>query len=191
MSSNPGQTTTLWSEILLRSVAELRESHDQLPDDLNAEAVQDFSRLFEATRRMEALIASAPGAPNSDDHSHDLMNALAAVQGYAEMLQEDLGDRFESLNDTFSRLLTAVRTASSVDTAEPVAVEFRSFQGNPLVFNTAALAREGRRAGATDRTHEINTFLFQGRHIDITVEIRIGDHHIAAAKDGHHLAEKA
>jgi len=74
---------------------------------------------------------------------------------------------------------------------EPVAVEFRSFQSDSLIFNTAAPARKGRRAGASDRTHEINAFLFQGHHVDVTVEIRISDHHVSTPEDGHHFAEKA
>ena len=64
---------------------------------------------------MEGLIDSATGT----DNRHDLMNALSAVQGYAEMLQEDLGDNYESMNDTLSRLLNAVRTGSSQETTQP------------------------------------------------------------------------
>ncbi|MEH6583921.1 MAG: adenylate/guanylate cyclase domain-containing protein [Halioglobus sp.] len=109
MSDLPSQASTLWSDILMLSVAELRNAYDQLIQDLPPEAIEDFSRLFEATRRLEGLIA--PGV--AGDQSHDIMNALAAIRGYGEMLQEDIGEQFEFLNDTFSRLLKAVDTASS------------------------------------------------------------------------------
>jgi class 3 adenylate cyclase len=127
VSGSPSQTTTLWSDILLRSVAELREAYDQLLNELAPEAVEDFSRLFAATARMESLIApSATG-----DNNHDLMNALGAIRGYAEMLQEDLGGQFSSLNDSFSRLLKAVHTAHSGESSWPEAAEQRVIESEP------------------------------------------------------------
>ena len=110
MSDSPGQITTLWSDILLQCVAELRNCYQQLFDDLSPEAIEDFSHLFDASTRLEGLL---PIREENRDDKHDLMNALAAIRGYAEMLQEDLGTEIELLNDTFSRLLDAINTASS------------------------------------------------------------------------------
>jgi len=112
VSGSPSQTTVLWSDILQHSVAELRATYDQILNTLTPESVEDFSRLFSATERMESLLASS----TEGDDTHDLMNALAAIRGYAEMLQEDLGDQFGSLNASFSKLLQAVQAAHSGET---------------------------------------------------------------------------
>ncbi len=116
MSDSPAQITTLWSDILLHCVAELRNCQQQLSEDLSPESTEDFSHLFDATARLEALLANDM---DDGDNRHDLMNALAAIRGYAEMLQEDLGGEIETLNETFSRLLDAINTASSGDSVVP------------------------------------------------------------------------
>jgi adenylate cyclase len=109
VSDSPSQATSSWSDILLRSLVELRNCYQQLHPQLPPDALEDFSHLFEATERLDGLIT----AEMSRDKRHDLMNVLAAIRGYSEMLQEDLGGDFEELNDTFSRLLKAVHTASA------------------------------------------------------------------------------
>jgi class 3 adenylate cyclase len=116
VSDSPAQITTLWSDILLHCVAELRNCHQQHSEDLSPESIEDFSHLFDATARLEALLANDK---EDGDNRHDLMNALAAIRGYAEMLQEDLGGKIETLNETFSRLLDAINTASSGDSVAP------------------------------------------------------------------------
>ena len=58
MSDSPAQITTLWSDILLHCVAELRNCHQQHSEDLSPESMEDFSHLFDATARMEALLAN-------------------------------------------------------------------------------------------------------------------------------------
>ena len=107
MSDSVPQATTLWSNILLRSVVELRNCYEQLKAQLNPQAVEDFTRLFEATERLDGLLAPEEQGEEGGNRRHDLMNALAAIQGYSEMLQEDLGGNFEVLDDTLSRLLKA------------------------------------------------------------------------------------
>jgi adenylate cyclase len=108
--SNPSsQVPTVWSDVLLLAIVELRDIYQQLQQDLEPHAQQDFSRLFDASEKMEKLMARDAG----ENTSHDLMNALTAIRGYTEMLQEDLGGRYEQLNDSFSRLLSAVQSAST------------------------------------------------------------------------------
>ena len=58
------------------------------------------------------------------------MNALAAIRGYAEMLREDIGDAFQELDDTLSRLLKAVHTAHTGAYEEP-RNESRAIQSEP------------------------------------------------------------
>ncbi|MEH6590581.1 MAG: adenylate/guanylate cyclase domain-containing protein [Halioglobus sp.] len=115
MSNQPSQLTTVWSDILLLAVVELRATYEHLHRDLEPQAQQDFTRLFDASRKMENLLAGDVG----ENSSHDLMNALTAIRGYAEMLQEDLGAEHEQLNDSFTRLLTAVQSASTGADAKP------------------------------------------------------------------------
>jgi adenylate cyclase len=115
VSNQSSQLTTVWSDVLLLAVVELRAFYDDLHTDLEPHAQQDFSRLFDASRKMEDLIARDAG----ENTSHDLMNALTAIRGYAEMLQEDLGAAHEPLNDSFSRLLAAVQSASAGSDQNP------------------------------------------------------------------------
>ncbi len=107
MSTSSSQVHTLWSDLLLRSVVELREMFEALQQGLGPQTVDDFARLFESASRLETLLADDPGSIDR----HELLNILAAIRGYAEMLQEDMGELHPGLNDTLSRLLKAVHTA--------------------------------------------------------------------------------
>jgi adenylate cyclase len=116
VSTSSSHAATRWSDPLLRALVELRELSDQAGQALDSNAVDDFSHLFDGARRLETLLA----APEHEDKTHDLMNILAAIRGYAEMLREDIGPQHTSLDDSLSRLLKAVHMAHADETAEPV-----------------------------------------------------------------------
>jgi adenylate cyclase len=111
-----------WSEPLLRAIAELRGLFDdsmrnaaQNPgQSLDSNSVDDFSHLFDGAQRLQALLAS----PDRQDKTHDLMNILAAIRGYGEMLKEDMGSQQKQLDDSLSRLLKAVHMAHAGETPE-------------------------------------------------------------------------
>ncbi|MEM1113836.1 MAG: adenylate/guanylate cyclase domain-containing protein [Pseudomonadota bacterium] len=115
VSSVSSEANTQWSDVLRRAVAELRERVDHSLASLDEAAQEDFRRLFAGADRMEALLAGDQQPPDR----HDLMNALAAIRGYAEMLREDLGEPFQDLDDTLARLLKAVQTAHTGAYEEP------------------------------------------------------------------------
>ena len=100
------QAATLWSDLLLRAIAELRELHDQQQERLDADTAEDFSRLFDGADRLETMLADTDSPPSN----HDLMNVLAAIRGYSEMLREDIGASQPALDGALSRLLKAVQT---------------------------------------------------------------------------------
>ena len=115
MTSNSNQSPAFGSDLLLRSVAELRELFDGLSPRLDEQNTDDFVHLFKGARKLETLLA-----PDlADDNTHELMNVLAAIKGYAEMLQEDLASLSGELNDTLTRLLKAVDTAQGIGGSEP------------------------------------------------------------------------
>lgn len=113
MSEGASQHPALWSDLLLRAMAELREHHNLLMHDLQGDTLEDFARLFDASDRLNEML-SADDNPNR----HDLMNVLAALRGYAEMLREDVGADQPDLDAALSRLLSVVLTAHNGDPAE-------------------------------------------------------------------------
>lgn len=114
MSISPEQSTAPWSETLVQSIEELQSFYNSHPDQFNSEALEDFKHLFEALPRLQSLL----GQTTQADNNHDVMNALTAIRGYAEILREDLGDQFETLDTICGTLLQAVHVASSDGTSE-------------------------------------------------------------------------
>jgi class 3 adenylate cyclase len=114
VTSNADLSPAFGSDLLLRSVAELRELYTLFFDEINEQSRDDFAHLFQGAKKLEPLLD-----PDQQGHNtHDIMNALAAIKGYAEMLQEDVADLSDELNDTFSRLLKAADTAQGGGASE-------------------------------------------------------------------------
>lgn len=110
MSSSYAQpTTSLWSDALLRTLIELRSLYGRLETGLDSDARADFGKLFDGAGQLEGLIGGEP----SREGRHELMNVLAAIRGYAEMLLEDVGPGQPELGDTLARLLAAIKTADA------------------------------------------------------------------------------
>jgi adenylate cyclase len=107
VTSTERQSVTLWSDVLLRAIVELREIFAGVRESLGGESLGDFTRLFDGALQLEGLLAAGERAENR----HDLMNALSAIGGYAELLREDLAGGDPALSDTLARLLKAVHTA--------------------------------------------------------------------------------
>lgn len=113
MSEGASQHPALWSDLLLRAMAELREHYNALQNRLREDTLEDFARLFEASDRLNQVLCEA-----EQPDRHDLMNILAAMRGYAEMLREDVGTEEAELDAALARLLSVVLTAHSGDPAE-------------------------------------------------------------------------
>lgn len=106
MSDTSSQTPAQWSDMLLWANVELRQQYAEHQGTIADAAREDFARLFEAAQRLEALLADW----REGESTHDLMNVLAALRGYSEMLREDLEGTPPELDDTLARLLSAVHT---------------------------------------------------------------------------------
>jgi class 3 adenylate cyclase len=127
VSEGASQHPALWSDLLLRAMADLREHYNSLQDDLQSDTLEDFARLFGASERLNDMLATADN-PNR----HDLMNVLAAVRGYTEMLREDIGTAQPDLDAALSRLLSVLLTANNGDPAAAAAPgEQRTIASDP------------------------------------------------------------
>tara|TARA_R110001599_G_scaffold353527_1_gene593574 strand:+ start:9634 stop:11085 length:1452 start_codon:yes stop_codon:yes gene_type:complete len=120
-------TPAVWSDLLLRSIAELRELFSGYREGLGAESVTDFDHLFEGGRRLTTMLAET----ESTTSRHDLMNVLAAIRGYAELLAEDLGSEFADIREALTRLLHAVHAANSDDSTTSEAGTQRAITSDP------------------------------------------------------------
>ncbi|MFT4822943.1 MAG: adenylate cyclase [Halioglobus sp.] len=109
VSISPEQSSPPWSETLVQSVEELHTFYNSRADQFDATAQGDFKHLFEALPRLQTLLEET----SQTDNNHDVMNALTAIRGYTEMLREDLGEQFETLDTACGKLLQAVNAASS------------------------------------------------------------------------------
>ncbi len=128
MANGPASPTpAVWSDLLLRSIAELRELFSGCRDRLAAESVTDFDHLFEGGRRLTTMLAETESTTNR----HDLMNVLAAIRGYAELLAEDLGGEFADIREALTRLLHAVHAANSDDSTTSEAGTQRAITSDP------------------------------------------------------------
>ncbi|MEQ9394605.1 adenylate/guanylate cyclase domain-containing protein [Haliea sp.] len=106
MSTDSSPPLAPWSQMLLSAVNELRALAEEDGAALDSTVQEDLRRLFRAAASLETQLAS----PALDSH-HDQMNSLAAIRGYAEILQEDTAADTTGLGDSLARLLQAVHTA--------------------------------------------------------------------------------
>ncbi len=107
MTSIPNDTATNWSEQLLEDIAGIKDAFDNLESDLGEEGREDIQSLFQSAQRLQDMLSTADRAADT----HDLMNVLGAVRGYAEMLLEDTAQLNPELSERLSSLLAAVNTA--------------------------------------------------------------------------------
>ncbi|MFV0278394.1 MAG: adenylate/guanylate cyclase domain-containing protein [Parahaliea sp.] len=94
---------------MLRTLIELRDLYQRDRNQLDDMAREDFDKLFQAGASLNSRLAEA----GDREGRHELMNVLAALRGYCEMLREDLDGSNEELRDSLSRLLMAIHTADA------------------------------------------------------------------------------
>lgn len=123
MSTDSHHTPAPWTQVLLSIVSELRALAQV--DDLDSDVHDDLQRLFQAAASLERQLA-----PTAADSHHDQMNSLAAIRGYAEMLQEDIDADSSDLGDGLARLLRALHTAHS-GAGSPPAPQRRAIAAEP------------------------------------------------------------
>lgn len=125
MTSDAHHNTPAWIEPLLRETALLRRAVSGLVDALSEETADDFNHLFAAADRLDALAASSGTAANT----HDVMNILTALRGYAEMLREDIGPTQPAIEATLTSLLAMMNAAH--DGAGLPGAEHRGIRSEP------------------------------------------------------------
>jgi len=116
-----------WTDIVIKAVVELQEQFDSQKMTLSDTERDDFSHLFDGAQRLQALIAQ----PENEDTSHDLMNVLSAIRGYAEMLREYIGQSHPALNDVLARLLSTVHTVHADETEVQSSEEVKVIASEP------------------------------------------------------------
>jgi len=93
-----------WTGRLLGDIGTLRLEFAGLRAQLGADSVEDFAHLFAAADRLEQLA----GPAGQEVNTHDLMNILTALRGYAEMLREDIGPTYRELGTGLGTLLETI-----------------------------------------------------------------------------------
>jgi adenylate cyclase len=126
MTTSTSPTTPEWTAHLLREIGTLQREFSNMQVHLGEETVNDFLHLFEAAKRLEQMLVTPDQAPNT----HDLMNVLTALRGYAEMLREDVGAPHPGLDAMLSSLLATVQGAHSFNAVQS-ATATRVIQSDP------------------------------------------------------------
>ena len=103
-----------WIGRLIGELETLRREFAGTRGRLGADSVEDFTHLFEAADRLRPWADPAGQATTT----HDLMNILTALRGYAEMLREDIGSTHQVLEAGLSALLGTVQAAYGEHTNE-------------------------------------------------------------------------
>ena len=109
-----------------RDFEALRQEFSIHRDQLREPTLDDFAHIFRAASRLEEILNTAELA----NPSHDLMNVLTAVRGYAEMLREDMGASHANLDAVLSSLLESVQAAHSGSTVQSTN-QSRDIQADP------------------------------------------------------------
>jgi adenylate cyclase len=102
--------STAWTDHVFKALAELRAQSGNSSGNLATVQREDLDRLISSGAALEALLSHKD--PDSSNLQHDIRNVLGAMRGYAELLQEDIGDLVPSLNASLERVLKAVASAS-------------------------------------------------------------------------------
>jgi adenylate cyclase len=126
MNSGSTDSPPDWSEALQLEMTALRDRYAQISPSLGEQTQDDFKHLFEAADRLDDMLNIASRAADT----HDLMNVLAAVRGYSEMLAEDLPEDHDDIGDILDRMLEAMAAAQGVNNPG-VGTKARSIDSEP------------------------------------------------------------
>ena len=107
MTARTNQISDGWIGRLIGEIETLRREFAQNRERMRADSIEDFAHLFEAADRLKRLAGTAGQAATT----HDLMNILTALRGYAEMLREDIGNTHQVLEAGLASLLGTVQAA--------------------------------------------------------------------------------
>jgi adenylate cyclase len=102
--------STAWTDHVFKSLAELRAQSTTVSDIVTAVQREDIDKLLSAGTALRDLLADTD--MDSDAQQHDIRNVLGALQGYSELLLEDIDDRNPELNATLEGILKAVASAT-------------------------------------------------------------------------------
>lgn len=105
MTTNTHQAAFGWSDHLLREMDLLRSSADSLGPTLQDESRDDLQHLLAAGERLSKVLESA-------EDTHELMNVLTAIRGYAEMLLEGVREGNPELGTMLTTILELVQAAA-------------------------------------------------------------------------------
>jgi class 3 adenylate cyclase/CheY-like chemotaxis protein len=128
-----------WETALLRELDTLRQSVADQGDSLPEITRDDFDHLFEVSERLRTLLEDSRDV----DH-HELMNMLAAMRGYGEMLREDVGHEHPGLDATLSAMLGVIGSASNTDNGNGSARERQPVAADPGFILAVDDRRENR-----------------------------------------------
>ena len=98
-----------WTDHVLKAMAELRAQAGASSSNLPGPQRDDLDRLISASAALEALLGESD---DPETQQHDILNVLGAMRGYAEILLEDIGELFPSLQAALQRVLKAVASAT-------------------------------------------------------------------------------
>ncbi|MEM9257035.1 MAG: adenylate/guanylate cyclase domain-containing protein [Pseudomonadota bacterium] len=124
MTTSRNQAGDGWPGQLLQRLKALRDEHERAAVSLEGSSQDDMQHLWEAAERLSAILA--PESPETS--THDLMNVLAALRGYAEMLREDLEPHFPELDAALADVLESIGLASNV---QPTRTRSRAIESEP------------------------------------------------------------
>jgi adenylate cyclase len=126
MTSDTQRTNPAWIDQLLREIASLRRTVADLGETLGAATADDFSHLFDAAGRLDAMAANTSAPVNT----HDVMNVLTALRGYAEMLREDIGPIHPGIDAMLASMLATIQSAHG-DSPSETGTRHRTIHSEP------------------------------------------------------------
>lgn len=123
MITSTHQAAYGWSDHLLREMGMLQSSAETLGPTLQEESRDDLRHLLAAGERLSKVL-------DGSEDTHELMNVLTAIRGYAEMLLDGVRDDYADLAQTLTTVLDMVQAAAGTG-APATATESRDILSDP------------------------------------------------------------
>ncbi|MDP4916194.1 MAG: response regulator, partial [Haliea sp.] len=136
MSDNSTDSDALWSHPLRGAITDVRALAAVTGEPLPAAAAEDLQRVFKLAVTLDQQLAA-------NSSRHDIMNTLAAIRGYTEMLLEDIGHSQPKLNDSLIALLQAIAKADAATEPAVESLDTGTSTGTSDNTNSALAAEPG------------------------------------------------
>lgn len=136
MSDNSTDSDALWSYPLRGAITDVRALAAVTGEPLPAAAAEDLQRVFKLAVTLDQQLAA-------NSSRHDIMNTLAAIRGYTEMLLEDIGRSQPKLNDSLIALLQAIAMADAATEPAVESLDTGTSTGTSANTNSALAAEPG------------------------------------------------